>query len=113
MERSKAVIAAPCDKPIMPSYWFFDSSSDHHLTCRSSQHRCSIAIAQLLGGTYRFVPSVRCVHIVLQIVIQNPPGPRGRMGRVSVHRRAIDVMKIGDISQSGFQRETVERKGGP
>jgi hypothetical protein len=32
IEISNAVIAEPCDKPMIPSYWFCDSSSDHHFT---------------------------------------------------------------------------------
>jgi hypothetical protein len=32
MDKSRPVIAEPWDRPMMPSYWFFDSSSDHHRT---------------------------------------------------------------------------------
>ena len=32
IERSRAVIADPCDRPMTPSYSFFDSSLDHHFT---------------------------------------------------------------------------------
>jgi len=32
IEISNAVIAEPCDRPMIPSYWFCDSSSDHHFT---------------------------------------------------------------------------------
>jgi len=32
IETSNAVIAAPWDKPMIPSYLSFDSLSDHHFT---------------------------------------------------------------------------------
>jgi hypothetical protein len=37
IEMSNAAIADPCDRPITPSYWFFDNSSDHHFTCKEKQ----------------------------------------------------------------------------
>jgi hypothetical protein len=66
MERSKAAIAAPCDKPITPSYWFLDSSSDHHLTWPFFVSVVAVVAAAV--GTEKtdgLVPSVRCVHVVL------------------------------------------------
>jgi hypothetical protein len=112
MQRSNAVIAAPCDKPMIPSYWFFDNSSDHHFTWPFNQYCCPTSQRSYWMKLYTIVPSVRCVHIVLQIVVKNPPGSGGRLWCITIHRRAINVVEIGDVGQSIFQREGIESKGG-
>jgi hypothetical protein len=48
--------------------------------------------------TYSIIPSIRCRHIVLQIAIEDPPGPGGRAGSIS-HWGTIYVMEIGDVGK--------------
>jgi hypothetical protein len=60
---------------------------------------------------YTIVPSARCFHIMLQIVVKNPPGSGGRLWCITIHRRAINVVEIGDVGQSVFQRDGIERNG--
>src|ERR1700733_6777951 len=112
MQRSNAVIAAPCDKPMIPSYWFFDNSSDHHFTWSFNQHYCPMSQRTYWMTMYAIVPSTRCFHIVLQIVVKNPPRSAGRWWSITIHRRAVNVVEIGDVGQPIFQREGIERKSG-
>lgn len=107
IERSRAVIADPCDRPMTPSYSFFDSSLDHHFTWLHSISLNSPKKKVIVWTvTYGIIPSTRCWQVVLQFLAENPPGPRGWC-RIVTHWRTIDVMESCDVRKLVLQRAGV------
>ena len=102
-------MADPWDRPMTPSYWFFDSSSDHHATWVIQFNLPHTVYTNQGEHAYRFLPSIIIGGVKLEVPPKDPPRPRTA---ATGHGWPIDIMQVRDVRQLVAQGYGVSRNGG-